>query len=240
MSQGILGIHHITAMAGVAQENVDFYVGVLGLRMVKKTVNFEAPDVYHFYYGDTVGSPGTVLTFFPFGDGPKGSGGAGQATVTSFSIPTESVGFWVKRLEDHGVSVSGPHARSNQTRVITFSDPDGISLELIAHEGAEQRPGWEEGPVPGEHAIRGFYSVTIKVKHHELTAALLTEHMGFRLLEQNGRCYRYEVGEGGPGTMIDVIAQEDAAHARSSIGTIHHIAWRVSNEDELQLPVIAR
>lgn len=233
MSQGILGIHHITAMSGVAQQNVDFYVGVLGLRMVKKTVNFDAPDVYHFYYGDIVGSPGTIFTFFPFGEGPKGSSGAGQATATSFSIRPESVEFWIKRLEAHGVSVTGPEERSHQRQVITFRDPDGIALELIAHEGADQRPGWQEGPVPSEHAIRGFYSVTVKVKNQALTSALLTEVMGFRLLEQNGRRYRYEVGEGGPGTMINVISQEDAEYGRNSIGTIHHIAWRVLNEEEL-------
>jgi glyoxalase family protein len=235
MSQGIFGIHHITAMSGVAQKNVGFYVGVLGLRMVKKTINFDAPDVYHFYYGDTVGNPGTIFTFFPFGEGPRGASGAGQATVTSFSIRPESVDFWIKWLKDHGVSVSGPDERSNNRQVISFRDPDGIALELVAHEGADQRPGWQEGPVPSEHAIRGFYSVTIKVKNHVLTSALLTEVMGFRLIEQNGRRYLYEVGEGGPGTIIDVISQEDAQYGRQSIGTIHHIAWRVANEDELVL-----
>ncbi|WDL99364.1 ring-cleaving dioxygenase [Alicyclobacillus sp. ALC3] len=220
-------------MAGVAQRNVDFYVGVLGLRMVKKTVNFDAPDVYHFYYGDKVGNPGTVFTFFPFGDGPRGSGGAGQASVTSFSIRSESVDYWVKRLKDHNVSVSGPTERSGQTLVISFRDPDGIALELVAHAGAADRPGWQEGPVPSEHAIRGFYSVTILVKNHRLTSSLLTEVMGFRLIEEDEGRYRYEIGNGGPGTMIDVISQQDARYGTQSIGTIHHIAWRVTNEDEL-------
>ncbi len=233
MSQGILGIHHITAMSGVAQKNVDFYVGVLGLRMVKKTVNFDAPDVYHFYYGDTVGNPGTIFTFFPFGEGPSGRSGAGQAAVTSFSIRPESLDFWAERLREHGISFTGPEERSNNRQVITFRDPDGIALELIAHEGADSRPGWQDGPVPSEHTIRGFYSVTIKVKKHALTSALLTEVMGFRQLEQRGQRYRYEVGEGGPGTIIDVISQEDARYGSNSIGTIHHIAWRVANEDEL-------
>ncbi|GLV14502.1 diguanylate cyclase [Alicyclobacillus hesperidum] len=233
MNKGILGIHHITAMSGIAQENIDFYVGVLGLRLVKKTVNFDAPDVYHFYYGDTVGNPGTILTFFPFGEGPRGRSGAGQATVTSFSIRPESIAFWIQRLQDHGLSVSGPQARSHDRQVITFYDPDGLALELVAHQGAEKRPGWQDGPVPSEHAIRGFYSVTIKVKNHVLTSALLKDVMGFRLIEQNGCRFRYEVGEGGPGTMIDVISQEDAAYGRQSIGTIHHIAWRVANEEEL-------
>ncbi|GMA61652.1 ring-cleaving dioxygenase [Alicyclobacillus fastidiosus] len=234
MSQGIFGLHHITAMSGMAQKNVDFYVGVLGLRMVKKTVNFDAPDVYHFYYGDTVGSPGTIMTFFPFGEGPRGNSGADQATVTSFSIRKESLAFWTERLKAHGISFSGPEERSNQRQVITFRDPDGIALELVAHEGAESRPGWQNGPVPSEHAIRGFYGVTIKVRNHEQTSALLTDVMGFRLLEQKGERYRYEVGEGGPGTIIDVISQEDARYGRNSIGTIHHIAWRVANEDELR------
>lgn len=234
MRQGILGIHHITAMAGVAQKNVDFYVGVLGLRMVKKTVNFDAPDVYHFYYGDTVGNPGTIFTFFPFGEGRRGQSGAGQATITSFSIRPESVDFWVQRLRQHGVSFSGPTGQSGERQVISLRDPDGIALELVAHEGAESRPGWQEGPVPSEHAIRGFYGVTIKVKNHERTSALLTGVMGFRLIEQTGQRFRYEVGEGGAGTMIDVIGQEDASYGLQSIGTIHHIAWRVSGEDELR------
>ncbi|MFD1678017.1 ring-cleaving dioxygenase [Alicyclobacillus fodiniaquatilis] len=233
MRQGILGIHHITAMSGVAQRNLDFYVGLLGLRMVKKTVNFDAPDVYHFYYGDTIGNPGTIFTFFPFGEGPRGSIGAGQATVTSFSIRRASVEFWLKRLKDHGVSVSGPEKHTNETQVIFFRDPDGIALELVAHDGAEQRPGWRDGSVPREHAIRGIYSVTIKVKNHALTSDFLTDVMGFRLLEQSGERHRYEVGEGGPGTMIDVVSQEDAKYGRNSVGTIHHIAWRVANEEEL-------
>lgn len=232
MSKEILGIHHITGMSGIAQKNVDFYVGVLGLRMVKKTVNFDAPDVYHFYYGDTVGNPGTIFTFFPFGEGPRGTTGAGQTTVTSFSIRPESVEFWTQRLQDRGISVSGPE-ESNHRQVLAFRDPDGIILELVAHVGADQRPGWQDGPVPSEHAIRGFYSVTIKVKNHALTSALLTDVMGFRLLEQSGNRYRYEVGEGGPGTIIDVISQADAPYGRHSIGTIHHIAWRVANEEEL-------
>jgi glyoxalase family protein len=233
MSQGILGIHHITAIAGAAQKNVDFYVGVLGLRLVKKTVNFDAPDVYHFYYGDTVGNPGTIMTFFPFGEGPRGTSGAGQATVTSFSIRHESIKFWTQRLKEQGVSFSRPEERSHQRQVISFRDPDGVTLELVAHEGADSRPGWEDGPVPSEHAIRGFYSVTIKVRNHALTSALLTEVMGFRLLEQVGQRYRYEVGEGGAGTIIDVIRQEDAPYGRNSVGTIHHVAWRVANENEL-------
>ena len=234
MSEGILGIHHITAMAGVAQKNVDFYVSVLGLRMVKKTVNFDAPDVYHFYYGDSVGTPGTIMTFFPFGEGPRGSSGAGQATVTSYSIRHESVDFWTQRLTEYGVSFGGPQARSGGRQVITLRDPDGIAVELVAHEGADARPGWGDGPVPSDHAIRGFYSVTLKVKHHERTSQLLTDVMGFRLIEENGNRHRYEVGSGGPGTIVDVIGQEDAQFARNAIGTIHHVAWRVSDEEELR------
>ncbi|WP_029422332.1 ring-cleaving dioxygenase [Alicyclobacillus macrosporangiidus] len=233
MSQGILGIHHVTALAGDAQKNVDFYVGVLGLRLVKKTVNFDAPDVYHFYYGDTIGNPGTIMTFFPFGEGPWGTSGAGQATVTSFSIRPESVGFWTERMKEHGVSFSGPEERSQQRQVISFRDPDGVALELVAHEGADSRPGWADGPVPGEHTIRGFYAVTIKVRNHAPTSALLRDVMGFRLLEQAGRRHRYEVGEGGAGTIVDVIHQEDAPYGRNSIGTVHHVAWRVGDEDEL-------
>jgi glyoxalase family protein len=232
MSEGILGIHHITSMSGIAQENVDFYVGVLGLRMVKKTVNFDEPDVYHFYYGDTVGNPGTIMTFFPFGEGPRGSSGAGQATVTSFSIRRESATFWEERLKEHGVSFTGP-TEVLKGIVISFRDPDGIALELVGHEDADLRPGWENGLVPSEHAIRGFYGVKIKVRDHEMTARLLTKVMGFRLLQENGNRRRYEVGEGGAGTYLDVISEEGAPYGRNSIGTIHHVAWRVASEDEL-------
>lgn len=233
MTREILGIHHITAMSGMAQENVDFYMGILGLRLVKKTVNFDAPDVYHFYYGDTEGNPGTIFTFFPFGEGRRGRNGAGLATVTSLSIRPASLDYWVKRLIEYGVSVNGPEERSDGVRVLSFQDPDGITLELVAHEGAENRLGWQDGPVPSEHAIRGFYGVVITVRNIQLTSELLTNVMGFRYVGQYGIRYRYEVGQGGAGTMIDVIEQEDARLGQNSIGTIHHIAWRVANEEEL-------
>ncbi|MCL6516118.1 MAG: ring-cleaving dioxygenase [Alicyclobacillus sp.] len=221
-------------MAGVAQTNVDFYAGVLGLRLVKKTVNFDAPDVYHFYYGDGVGRPGTLFTTFPFGEGPRGGTGAGQATVVSFSVRPDSVGYWVERLGRFGVRVSGPEDRDGGRQVLSFRDPDGIALELVAHPGAEARPGWPEGPVPAEHSIRGFHGVTVKVRDIGPTAAVLTELLGFRLVGQRGPRYRYEVGEGGAGRRIDVIAQEGAPYGRNSIGTVHHIAWRVADEGELR------
>jgi len=227
----ILGIHHVTAIAGEPQQNVDFYSGFLGLRLIKLTVNYDDPETYHLYYGDEVGHPGTILTFFPWPGAPKGRKGAGQVTFASFSIPLGSVGYWVERLSKRGMRFEGPINRFEE-QVISFSDPDGLNLELVAHPGAEARGGWNRGPIPQEHAIRGFFGVTISEEGYERTASLLTETLGFRLAKEDGNRFRYEVGEGGPGAMVDVLCQPDAPTGLVSVGTVHHVAWRTPNDEQ--------
>ncbi len=231
MTREIVGIHHVTAIAGEPQQNVDFYAGFLGLRLVKLTVNYDDPETYHLYYGDEVGHPGTILTFFPWPGAPKGRKGEGQVTITSFSIPHGSVGYWVQRLSKRGIRFEGPINRFEE-QVISFSDPDDLNLELVAHAEAEKRSGWNRGSVPEEHSIRGFFGVTLSEEGYERTASLLTETMGFRLVSQDGDRFRYEVGKGGPGAMVDLLSQPDAPAGVVSVGTVHHLAWRTPNDEQ--------
>jgi glyoxalase family protein len=160
----VLGIHHVTAIASNPQKNIDFYTHILGLRLVKLTVNFDDPTTYHLYLGDEIGRPGTILTFFPWPNAPKGHRGTGQVITTSFLIPAYSIDYWVDRLKDQKIAVKGPIKRFGDTeQVLTLYDPDGLELELVAHKSAEDTTVhvWKEGPIPIEHAIRGFYSVTL-------------------------------------------------------------------------------
>jgi glyoxalase family protein len=228
MSKPIEGIHHVTAMASDPQANVDFYTGVLGLRLVKKTVNFDDPGTYHFYYGDETGRPGTILTFFPWPMARRGTRGAGQATVTSFSVPPSSLGYWTERLDRFGVPFESPRARFDE-EVVTLFDPDGLLLELVARAGDGRSP-WETGPVPAEHAIRGFEGTTLTEWNPEVTSEVLTGILGFRPAGQEGSRFRFEVGPGGPGARVDVLAAPSAERGRISAGTVHHVAWRVADE----------
>lgn len=229
MDKTISGIHHVTAIASDPQRNMDFYTGVLGLRLIKLTVNFDAPDTYHLYYGDDLGNPGTILTFFPWPGAPRGRIGAGQATATAFSIPAGAVGYWAKRLKDYAVSGQLPIERFGD-QVLTVSDPDGLRLELIAHQ--DNRQGWPHGPVPAEHAIRGFHGVTLSIAGYERTAELLTDVLGFKLIAEDGNRYRYSIGTKEPGTFIDILNVPGAPRGNGAAGTVHHIAMRTSSYEE--------
>ncbi len=230
MNTDILGIHHVTAIAGDPQRNIDFYTGVLGLRLVKLTVNFDDPGSYHLYYGDEQGHPGTLLTFFAWPGVPKGRQGTGQVTVTSFSIPQGSVDYWIERLSQQGVSSTGPASRFDET-VLSLHDPDGLALELVAHPQAELRPAWKAGQVPAEHAIRGVHTVTLSEDGYERTAKLLTETMGFRLLGEENGVFRYAVGEQGPGAYVDVRCAPGLRRGHVAGGTVHHVAWRTPTDE---------
>jgi catechol 2,3-dioxygenase-like lactoylglutathione lyase family enzyme len=230
MSKDILGIHHVTAIAGDPQRNVNFYTGVLGLRLVKLTVNFDDPRSYHLYYGDELGHPGTLLTFFAWPGVPKGRPGTGQVTVTSFSIPQGSLDYWAERLSQQGVSSTGPASRFGET-VLSLQDPDGLALELVAHPQAQQRPAWKEGPVPAEYAVRGIHTVTLSEDGYERTARLLTESLGFRLLSEENNVFRYEVGEGGLGAYVDVRCAPELRRGHVAGGTVHHVAWRTPSDE---------
>jgi glyoxalase family protein len=228
MRKPIAGIHHVTAMAGDPQANVDFYTGVLGLRLVKKTVNFDDPGTYHLYYGDEVGHPGTILTFFPWPLARRGVQGAGQATVTSFSVPEGALGYWTDRLSRLGVTFDGTRRRFEE-EVLTLLDPDGLRLELVARSG-DPRSGWAGGPVPEEHAVRGFDGVTLTEWNLGGTESVLAGTLGFRRVGEVGERVRFEAGSGGGGTRVDVLASPAAARGHVSAGTVHHVAFRAADE----------
>lgn len=228
MERQIGGIHHVTAIARDPQKNVDFYASVLGLRLVKKTVNFDDPGTYHFYYGDGQGHPGTIMTFFPWPMARLGSRGAGQATVTSFSVPEGSLGWWAERLDRMGIEHDDPRPRFDE-EVLTVLDPDHLQIELVAQAGDSRAP-WDGGPVPAEHAVRGFEGVTLTEWNPEITSEVLTGLLGFRSVSQAGDRFRFEVGAGGPGTRVDVLAKPDAPRGHVSAGTVHHVAWRTPDD----------
>lgn len=227
----ILGLHHVTAIASDPRRNLDFYAEVLGLRLVKRTVNFDDPGTYHLYYGNEAGQPGTILTFFPWPLARRGSRGVGQVTVTAFSVPQGSLGFWLERLTASGITVEETGERLEEEEVLTLLDPDGLKLELVAHAGAEERPPWEGGGVPAEHAIRGFYSVSLAEQGYEATATLLTEVMGFTLVAESGNRFRFDAGDGGAGARVDVICVPAAPYGRVAAGSVHHVAFRVADEE---------
>jgi len=223
------GIHHVTAIATDPQANVDFYAGVLGLRLVKKTVNFDDPGTYHLYYGDATGRPGTILTFFPWPYARRGTRGTGQATVTAFSVPDGSLGFWRERLGASGEAHDEP-ARRLDEEVLTLLDPDGLKLELVAHAGAAEAEPWDGGPVPAEHAIRGFHGVTLAEQGYEATAELLTASMGFELAGETGNRFRFVAAGEGPGRVVDVLCSPDLPPGRVAAGTVHHVAFRAADD----------
>jgi glyoxalase family protein len=229
----LAGFHHLTAIVGDPQQNIDFYTRILGQRLVKQTVNFDDPGTYHLYYGDAVGTPGTIMTFFPWPGAPKGRRGTGQIVDVAFSIPANALDYWAERLTSYGVAITGPTTRFNE-QVISFLDPHGLALELVAHQDAQPHAAWKQGPVPEEYAIRGFYNITLAETHQERTARMLTDMLGFRLLQQEGNRFRYDVGAGGPGARIDILSQPDQPRGRIAVGTVHHVAWRTS-DDEHQL-----
>ncbi len=228
---GISGLHHVTAIAGDPQRNIDFYMGTLGLRLVKLTVNFDDPGTYHLYYGDGIGRPGTIMTFFPWPGGEKGRRGTGQLTTTSFAIPEGAIDFWARHFKERHIPFEEPKKRGRE-QVLSFSDPDGLTLELVASHRASERTGWEDGPIPHEDAIRGFQSVTLTEEGYERTAEMLTKVLGFRLLVGGGNDFRYEVGAGGPSAQLDVKCQPASLPGIVSVGTVHHVAWRTPDDEK--------
>ena len=229
MVKGVLGLHHVTAISSDPQKTLDFYTKILGLRLIKLTVNYDDPNTYHVYFGDEIGHPGTVLTFFPWAGQPRGRKGAGQATNTSFSVPPRSISFWEDRLKSHGVSVEAPHRRFGDT-VLSFKDHDGQGLELVASEGVEERTGWTKGPVPKEHAIRGFHSVTLLEEVLERTETVLVDTLGFRQVGEEEDRFRYEAGKGGAGTIVDILSRPKSQRGFVSVGTVHHVAFRARDD----------
>jgi glyoxalase family protein len=222
------GIHHVTAISGKAERNLDFYSHVLGLRFVKKTVNFDDPGTYHLYYGDKVGHPGTILTFFPWQHAAPGRGGVGLAQQTSFRIPASAIGYWTHRFIDKGVAHEALEKRFGEP-VLSFTDPDGMSLALVGVAAAESEPAWEGGGVPADHAIRGFHGVTLMVDDAARTAAVLRDVLGFKDAGNDGPLSRLHASA-AIGGVVDLREAKGFLAGRLGRGSVHHIAFRAPDD----------
>jgi len=236
MRHPILGLHHVTATVDDAQDDVDFCVGALGLRLVKKTVNFDNHYVYHFYYGDESGTPGTLWTTFPYKDHgvPVGKKGAGQVTVTSFSVPAGSLAFWRRRLADRGLAVSDVEDRFGDS-TIACADTSGLEFELIANRHDHRAP-WLADGTDKDVAIRGLHSVTMVVRETEPTLDLMTNVLGFHVVDEAANRVRVGVGRGGPGKVIEIVREPDADRSKNGLGTVHHVAMAIATaEEQLQM-----
>lgn len=229
----VQGLHHITALASDAQKTIDFYAGILGLRLVKKTINFDAPEIYHLYFGNETGTPGTILTFFPYPGIPKGRKGKGQLTVTSFSIPEKGLDYWMERLNHFQIAFQGPKNRFDEV-VIAFEDHDGLGLELVAN-AQDTRPPFTYGYIPVEFAILGFYGMTLTEECYEKTAGLLVGQMDHQFVSEKGNRFRYS-STGKPGGMVDILCSPESLRSMGGYGTVHHVAFAAAN-DTTQLEI---
>jgi glyoxalase family protein len=229
--ESLKGIHHVTSMAGDPQSNVDFYCGILGLRLIKLTVNFDDPNTYHLYYGDAVGSPGTVLTSFPLGQNLRGTVGTGEVTTVSFAVPTGSLAFWQEQLEKHSIEVSPVAERWSFTRM-ELHDPDGIKIEIVEDPTPRPFVFWQEGGIPESFAIRGFFGVTMSVVSGTDSVRFLTDRMGAIPHATLGTSALLVIGELEKAGFIEVVPLGHRQRGQMGPGSVHHVAWRVANEDE--------
>ena len=223
------GLHHITAIARKPLQNLDFYTNVLGQRLVKKTVNFDDPGTYHLYYGDEAGSPGTILTFFPWPHIVPGTVGTGETSTVGYRIAKGAVDYWQSRLERRHVPVNESERFGD--RILRFEDPDGMAIELIESEIKNSVQFWKDGDIPAEHALQGFHSAVLQLTEVTLTAQLLTDHLGYVFIGQEGDRYRYSSSSGEAGIYIDLVKQPRSV-GRFGAGSIHHIAFRAADDDE--------
>jgi glyoxalase family protein len=230
MKNTIAGIHHITAIAGNAQRNYDFYTKVLGLRMVKRTVNFDDPGTYHFYYGNQTGAPGTILTFFPWEGIVGGRPGTGMATEIGYSVPKDSLEFWAHRFMTHGATVQ-PQSQRFGDAILPFQDPDGLNITLIAPQQPDLREPWTTPEVNAGAATKGFHSVTLTLKSIAPTAAILTDVFGYELKGQEGGRYRFVTPASSTASIVDLVEAPQGNRGLNGGGTNHHVAFRVPNED---------
>ena len=231
MTTATRGIHHVTAIATDPRRNLDFYAGLLGLRLVKKTVNFDDPGTYHLYYGDESGRPGTLLTFFPWPGARRGARGSAQVTATALSVPTGSLEAWSRRLARAGVPHDDPSTRFDE-RVLRFDDPDGMRLELVEDEAARDVAPWADGPLGEDLAIRGIHSTTLGLAAIEPTAELLTGLFGARAIGEQSARARFRFAGTGIGSRVDLLHRPDEGHGRIAAGSVHHVAFRAADDDE--------
>jgi len=225
------GIHHVTAIAGDPLKNFDFYTRDLGLRFVKKTVNFDDPSTYHFYYGDKTGSPGSILTFFPWAGAPAGRRGVGETHQTAFRVPLRSLGYWTQRFIEKGIAHEGLEKCFGEP-VLPFTDPDGMALALVGVAGAENEPGWSNGDIPSEHAIRGFQGVTLLLDSVDKTAAILADVFGYREVAREGSVIRFAAAGDANDTVVDIYEAKGFLRGRQGRGSVHHIAFRAADDEQ--------
>ena len=232
MIHPILGLHHVTATVDDAQQDLDFCLDLLGMRLVKKTVNFDNHHVYHFYYGNEQGTPGTIWTTFPYKDrGVRvGTKGAGQVVATSFSVPASAMGFWRDRLKAAGVDAHDIEGRFGED-ALRMTDPSGLWFELIGSDSDSRTP-WTGNGVGAAEAIRGIHSVTLIVRSLGPTVALLTDVLGYSVVSQNSARTRVAAGGSAPGHIIDIIEDSNADSAINGLGTVHHVAMAISTAEE--------
>jgi glyoxalase family protein len=229
----IKGIHHITAIAGAAQENLDFYTGVLGMRLVKKSVNQDDPATYHLFYADAEGHPGTDLTFFPWAQMPRGRKGAGLSVEVSLAVPSGSLGYWAERLERYGIATSAEETRFGE-RTLPLRDPHGLEVALVETADPRLFTPWEGSPVPLEHQVLGLHSARLWERSLDTTARFLTGVFGFERIGEEGGWTRFGVPGGGSGNIVEIQELPSEQLGQWGVGSIHHIAWRVE-DDQAQL-----
>lgn len=235
--QAIQGLHHITAVASDAQANVDFYEGVLGQRLVKTTVNFDDPGTHHLYYGDEVGSPGTIMTFFPWRHVGPGRRGNGETGLVSYAVRPDSLGYWAERLQRSAATVDGLEERFGE-EVLLFHDPDGLALGIVGTDASATLRHWNDGPVPKEHALRGFHGVTLWVGEAGPSATVLGECLGYELIGSEGPRHRFRAAARDVGLFIDLEERPGGAPGSFGVGSVHHIAFRtVDDEEQLEYRV---
>lgn len=232
MENRILGLHHITAIAGDAQRNYDFYTKVLGLRMVKKTVNFDDPQTYHFYFGDGSGTPGSILTFFPWIGVKRGKNGSGMATGIGYSVPEGSLEFWKERFDKFHIHHNGISKKFGED-FLAFQDPDGLNLELIVPGNKDERKPWETTDVKAKVAIKGFHNVTLTLNDHKATAEILTDVFGYEHVGTENNLLRFKTNAVENAAIVDILEDPKAERGQNAGGTNHHVAFRVKDEETL-------
>jgi len=229
MDNTIKGIHHITAIAGDAKRNYDFYTRILGLRFIKKTVNFDDPETYHLYYGDKTGTPGTILTFFPNEGIPAGRLGTRQATAIGYSIDKSGFDFWKQRFDSNGVKYLNVAEKFNEPYLTVF-DPDGLRLELIGSSREDIRQPWTSKEVPGNNALKGFYNITLTLNDLAPTADILTKVFAYQLVEQKDNLFRFITNSVTNAAIVDILVSKSEIPGHVSMGSVHHVAFRVKDE----------
>ena len=232
MEKLIIGLHHVTATVAGAQADLEFFAGALGQRLVKKTINFDNPGVYHFSYGNESGAPGTIMTTFPYrAMGVRdGTRGAGQITTTSFSVPAEALQFWRQRLEARQVAYENEESPFGED-VLRFSDPSGLALRLVGN-ASDHRPPWVLPEIGADRAIRGIHGVTLLVREPEKTVAFLSEVLDGAVVGESADTVRMGLNGGAPGQIVEVASAGDAPGAVNGLGTVHHVACAVKGEAE--------